>query len=97
MESLCDSNLHNHFGDFASADHWGVGILGKKDDEVSRLNRMPRCGGVFKKLHIMAVPAVWRLVCFLAAYPSELRSRPQHTGETRCAPLLKSKSKLLLV
>ena len=25
------------------------------------------------------------------------RSRPQHTGETRCAPLLKSKSKRLLV
>ena len=37
----------------------------------------------------MTVPAVWRLVCSLAAYPSELRSRLQHTGETRCAPLLK--------
>ena len=45
----------------------------------------------------MAVPAVWTRVCPLAAYPSELRSRPQRTGETRCAPLLKFKSKLLLV
>ena len=45
----------------------------------------------------MAVSAVWRLVYPLAAYPSEPRSRPQHTGETRCAPLLKSKSKRLLV
>ena len=30
----------------------------------------------------MAVSAVWRLVYPLAAYPSEPRSRPQHTGET---------------
>ena len=30
----------------------------------------------------MAVSAVWRLVHPLAAYPSEPRSRPQHTGET---------------
>ena len=30
----------------------------------------------------MAVSAVWRLVCPLVAYPSEPRSRPQHTGET---------------
>ena len=45
----------------------------------------------------MAVPAVWRLGRSLAAYPSELRSRLQHTGETRCGPLLKSKSKLLFV
>ena len=45
----------------------------------------------------MAVSAVWRLVSPLTAYPSEPRSRPKHTGETRCAPLLKSKSKRLLV
>ena len=45
----------------------------------------------------MAVSAVWRLVSPLTAYASEPRSRPQHTGETRCAPLLKSKSKRLLV
>ena len=30
----------------------------------------------------MAVSAVWRLVHPLAAYSSEPRSRPQHTGET---------------
>jgi hypothetical protein len=30
----------------------------------------------------MAVSAVWRLVYPLAAYSSEPRSRPQHTGET---------------
>ena len=30
---------------------------------------------------------------FLAPCPLEPSSRPQHTGETRCAPLLKSKSK----
>ena len=30
----------------------------------------------------MAVSAVWRLVCPLVAYPSEPRSRPQHTRET---------------
>ena len=45
----------------------------------------------------MAVSAVWRLVSPLTAYPSETRSRPQHTGETGCAPLLKSKCKRLLV
>ncbi len=45
----------------------------------------------------MAVSAVWRLVCFLAPCPSEPRSRPQHTGGTRCAPLLEPKSKRLLV
>jgi|GEM_PF-4867495 len=42
----------------------------------------------------MAVPAVWRLVYFLAPCPLEPRSPPTHTGETRCVPLLKSKSKL---
>ena len=45
----------------------------------------------------MAVPAVRRLVYFLAPCPLEPSSRQQHTGETRCAPLLKSKSKRLLV
>ncbi len=46
----------------------------------------------------MAVSAVWRLVYLLAEpYPLEPRSMPKHTGGTRCAPLLKSKSKLLLV
>ena len=44
----------------------------------------------------MAVSAVWRLVYPLAAYPSEPRSRPQHTGETP-DPLQKSQSKRLLV
>ncbi len=37
----------------------------------------------------MAVSAVWRLVCPLAAYSSEPRSRSQHTGET---PVLLSKN-----
>jgi len=32
----------------------------------------------------MAVSAVWRLGYFART----LLSRPQHTGETRCAPLL---------
>ena len=44
----------------------------------------------------MAVSAVWRLAYFLAPCQAEPRSRPQHTGETRCAPVLKSKSKRLL-
>jgi len=37
----------------------------------------------------MAVSAVWRLVCPLAAYPSEPRSTPQHTSKTP-APLSKN-------
>ena len=45
----------------------------------------------------MAVPAVWRLVYLLLGFPLEPWNTPKHTGETRCAPLLKSKSKLLLV
>jgi len=45
----------------------------------------------------MAVPAVWRLVYLLVGFPLEPWNTPKHTGETRCAPLLKSKSKLLLV
>jgi hypothetical protein len=46
----------------------------------------------------MAVSAVIIRVYFLANPPHRnQRSRPQHTGETRCAPLLKSKSKRLLV
>ncbi len=44
----------------------------------------------------MAVPAVLRLVYPLSAFPLEPWSRPQHTGETRCAPLLKPKSMLVL-
>ena len=47
-----------------------------------------------QKKGCMAVPAVWRLVYFLAPCPLEPRSPPTHTGETRCVPLLKSKSKL---
>ena len=51
----------------------------------------------------MAVSAVWRLVYLLAPWPAEPRSTPTHTSnylrlaEMRCAPLLKSKSKRLLV
>ena len=56
----------------------------------------------------MAVSAVWTLVYLLAPCPLEPRSMPKHTGgasgsyslrigETPCAPLLKSKSMLLLV
>ena len=56
----------------------------------------------------MAVPAVRRLVYLLVGFPLEPWNAPKHTGdasgsaslrigETRCAPLLKSKSKLLLV
>jgi len=45
----------------------------------------------------VAVSAVWRLVYLLTPCPSEPRSRPQHTGGTRCAPLLEPKSKRLLV
>ena len=45
----------------------------------------------------MAVSAVWTLVYLLAPCPAEPRSTPTHTGETPCAPLLKSKSMLLLV
>ena len=46
----------------------------------------------------MAVPFVWRLVCPLAAYPSEPRRADCSThAETRCASLLKSKSKRLLI
>ena len=37
----------------------------------------------------MAVSAVWRLVHFLAPYPSDQRSKPQHTGQTP-VPLSKS-------
>ena len=45
----------------------------------------------------MAVSAVWTLVYLLAPCPAEPRSTPTHTGGTHCAPLLKSKSMLLLV
>ena len=45
----------------------------------------------------MAVSAVWTLVYLLAPCPAEPRSTPTYTGETPCAPLLKSKSMLLLV
>jgi hypothetical protein len=44
-----------------------------------------------------AVSAVLRLGHLLAPSPSEPRSTTTHTGGTHCAPLLKSKSKLLLV
>ena len=44
-----------------------------------------------------AVSAVWTLVYLLAPCPAEPRSTPTHTGGTHCAPLLKSKSMLLLV
>ena len=44
----------------------------------------------------MAVSAVWRLPYLLAPCPAEPWNTPTHTGETRCAPLLKSKSMLLL-
>ena len=45
----------------------------------------------------MAVSAVWTLVYLLAPCPAEPKSTPTRTGETPCAPLLKSKSMLLLV
>ena len=52
----------------------------------------------------MAVPAVWRLVYYLlVSFPfgamdrAKAHRRCLSIGETRCAPLLKSKSKLLLV
>ena len=45
----------------------------------------------------MAVSAVWRLAYLLAPCPAEpWPPQHTHTGETRCAPLLKSKSMLLL-
>ena len=40
---------------------------------------------------------LWELVYLFAPCPLEPRGTPTHTGETRCAPLLKSKSKRLLV
>ena len=44
-----------------------------------------------------AVSVVWTLVSnLLAPCPAEPRSTPTHTGGTHCAPLLKSKSMLLL-
>ena len=45
----------------------------------------------------MAVSAVLRLAYLLSPFPLEPRRRPKNTGGTHCAPLLKSKKKLLLV
>ncbi len=45
----------------------------------------------------MAVSAVWRLVHFLAPYPSELKEQTAAHRRDACAPLQKSKRYRLLV
>ena len=45
----------------------------------------------------MAVSAVFRLGYFSAPCPLEPRNTPKNTGETHCAPLLKSKSSSFLI
>jgi len=72
-DKLCDDHLHDDFGDFAAADHRGVRILGKKDDEMSRLYRVPRCGGVLEELNIpFLVEISVRLHAIRRRPPSEL-------------------------